>query len=155
MSANPHRSVTAITLIRIVVLLRVSANVLNLPYVMTDAVFWSVAEPAVAIINCCIMTLRPLLRLISPARLWTSNRVNPLDEASHPATIGTGSKLRNQIEDENDEYPVTLIEDGVADMMIGRVDSGAHRDIHGYAGSEKSGNNVPSMNDVSNYLGRD
>ena len=155
MSANPHRSVTAITLIRIVVLLRVSANVLNLPYVMTDAVFWSVAEPAVAIINCCIMTLRPLLRLISPTRLWFSNRVSPSDEVSHPATIGGGSKLRNKIGDEHDEYPITLVEDGLVDTEIGRVDSGACRGLHGYAVSEKSGGSMPTVNDVSNYLGRD
>lgn len=35
-------------------------------YSMNHAAFWSVAEPAVAINKCCIATLCPLLKLVSP-----------------------------------------------------------------------------------------
>ncbi|KAL1792135.1 hypothetical protein ACET3X_009886 [Alternaria dauci] len=108
--------VTAITIIRINVLLHVDFT--NLSYTMHDAAFWSVAEPALAIINCCIATLRPLLKLVSPARLWTSNKASTSDRDGYSAHIGLENKLRNKARLEHDEYPLTHVGDGVADTTI-------------------------------------
>jgi hypothetical protein len=87
---------------------------------MHHAAFWSVAEPTIAIINCCIPTLRPLLKLVSPARLWTSNKVSTSDYVGNSGYNGSGNKLRNKIGLEHDEYPLTRIEDGATDTMITR-----------------------------------
>lgn len=102
---------TAITIIRINVLLRIDFT--DLPYSMHDAAFWSVAEPAVAIINCCIATLRPLLKLVSPSRLWSSNKGSTADRAGYSGNIDSKYKSRNKLGIEHDEYPLTRVEDEV------------------------------------------
>ncbi|KAH7062994.1 integral membrane protein [Paraphoma chrysanthemicola] len=111
--------VTAISIIRITVLLNVDYT--DLSYTMHDAVFWSVVEPAVAIINCCITTLRPLLKIVSPARLWNSNK-GTIDRAKYSGSIGSGHKLGNQLGLEPDEYPLRHIEDSITDTVVTRED---------------------------------
>jgi hypothetical protein len=117
--------VTSITIIRIVVLVHIDFN--DLPYSMHDGVFWTVAEPAIAIINCCIATLRPLLRLISPARLWSSNKGSTAGRTGELGESGFGKRSRNKAGMEHDEYPLTLVgEEGlntVAASAKGDVDS--------------------------------
>ena len=122
---------TAITIIRINVLLHVDFT--DLSYSMHDAAFWSVAEPAIAIANCCVATLRPLLSIISPAYLWNSakgssaNRVgysgNGYSGNGYTANVSRGrpginSKL------ENDEYPLTGVEAVTTITVTGGSDSG-------------------------------
>jgi hypothetical protein len=124
--------VTSITVIRIVVLVNIDFD--DFPYSMQDGVFWTVAEPAIAIINCCIATLRPLLRLISPARLWSSNKSSTTGRIGESGESGFGKRLRNKVGLEIDEYPLTLIGDGVTDTVVasakGDVDSNnGSRDI--------------------------
>lgn len=128
-SANKPPSVTAITIIRINVLLHVDFT--DLSYSMHDAAFWSVAEPAIAIINCCIATLRPLLKLISPARLWSSQKSNTADRAGYSVTkeASSGSRLKRKLglDGMHDEYPLTRIEDGINNTTVfagGREDGG-------------------------------
>jgi hypothetical protein len=101
---------------------------------MHDAAFWSVAGPAVAIINCCIVTLRPLLRLVSPARLWTSNKGSSKDRTGNSGGSGFGKRLMNKVGSEHDEYPLTRIEDGISNTVVA---SGAKGD----AESEDSSGN--------------
>ncbi|KAH6851599.1 integral membrane protein [Alternaria rosae] len=140
--------VTAITIIRINVLLHVDFT--DLSYSMHDAAFWSVAEPAIAIINCCIATLRPLLKLISPARLWASNKASTSDHMGYSGGIGSGNKLRNKIGIEHDEYPLTRVEDGVTNTVIMSGNRGGSLGGKCDADSEKSGRDVSTANSVSN-----
>jgi hypothetical protein len=147
-SANSFRSVTAITIIRINVLLHVDFT--DLSYSMHDAAFWSVAEPAIAIINCCVATLRPVLKLISPARLWTSNKASTTDHMGCSGGGGSANKLRNELGTEHDEYPLTRVEDGATNtaMMCGNREGSLG--VKGDADSEKSGRNVSTANSISN-----
>lgn len=93
---------------------------------MHDAAFWSVAEPAVAITICCIATLRPLLKIVSPARFWTSNKGSSANRGGY---IGSDNdsrhkKARVMFGVEHDEYPLTRIEEGVTDTIVTRGDDG-------------------------------
>jgi hypothetical protein len=106
--------VTAITIVRINVLLNVDFD--DLSYSMHDAAFWSVAEPAVAIINCCIATLRPIIKFISPTRLWTSNKGSSVGRVGHSGAVDSKTKVRNKFEEEHDEYPLTQVEDGTTSI---------------------------------------
>ncbi|KAF3004320.1 hypothetical protein E8E13_009303 [Curvularia kusanoi] len=98
--------VTGVSIIRITVLLNV--NFSDLPYTMHDAAFWSVVEPAVAIINCCIPLLRPLLRAISPGGVWSSIKgsIHIRGESQEDR-----SRIQKKTSIQFDEYPLTRIED--------------------------------------------
>jgi hypothetical protein len=106
--------VTAITIVRINVLLNVDFN--DLSYSMHDAAFWSVAEPAVAIINCCIATLRPIIKFISPTRLWSSNKGSSVGRAGYSGAVDNKTRARNKLGEEHDEYPLTQVEDGTTSI---------------------------------------
>jgi hypothetical protein len=103
-------------LIRINVL--VNVDFADLSYSMHNAAFWSVAEPAVAIINCCIATLRPLLKLISPTKLWSSNKGSLTGRTGDLGGSGFGKKLKNKVGLEHDEYPLTRIENGMTSTVV-------------------------------------
>jgi hypothetical protein len=105
---------------------------------MHDAAFWSVAEPAVAIINCCIATLRPLLKIISPTRLWSSKKGNTTDRVGYSGGIESRQKLRDKLGVEHDEYPLTRIEDGMTNTVITRGDGGGLHSMKGDGISEDS-----------------
>ena len=99
-------SVTAISIIRITVLLNM--DFADVPYTGHYAAFWSVVEPAVAIINCCVPLMRPLLRLISPDELWSSRK----DSAqTRGESLESRSRIRKKTSIQLDEYPLTRIED--------------------------------------------
>jgi hypothetical protein len=100
--------VTGITIIRINVLLHVDFT--DLSYSMHDAAFWSVAEPAIAIINCCIATLRPLLSIISPSHLWSSNAQSEDHHTESSSDVKNKRPTRNELDIEHDEYPLTIVE---------------------------------------------
>jgi len=85
---------------------------------MYHAAFWSVAEPAVAIINCCIATLRPLLKLISPSRLWSSNKGASKDSAGYTGSLSARKPPRPVFGSEHDEHPLTRIENGISTTSI-------------------------------------
>ncbi|KAG9197642.1 hypothetical protein G6514_001166 [Epicoccum nigrum] len=108
--------VTAITIIRINVLLNVDFT--DLSYSMHHAAFWSVAEPAVAIINCCIATLRPLLKLISPSRLWSSNKGDTEDRAGYSGSLSGRKPSKPKFGIEHDEYPLTCIEEEISTTSL-------------------------------------
>jgi hypothetical protein len=133
-----------------------SSNVLldvdftDLSFSMHDAAFWSVAEPAIAIINCCIATLRPLLKLISPACLWTSNKPNTSYHAGYSGGIGSGNKLRANIGVEHDEYPLTCVEHEVADTVSACGKHEGSLGVKGDAESEKTDRNVSTADSVLN-----
>ncbi|KAF2644592.1 integral membrane protein [Massarina eburnea CBS 473.64] len=138
--------VTAITIIRINVLLNVDFT--DLSYSMHDAAFWSVAEPAVAIINCCITTLRPLLKIVSPSRLWSSNKGSTVDRAGYgnSGNMDSRVKMRNKLGVEHDEYPLTCIEDGMGNSATaGRGDGDGSHDLKGDGSSDNSMRDTPSM----------
>ncbi|KAH6625465.1 integral membrane protein, partial [Boeremia exigua] len=99
--------VTAITIIRIVVLLHVDFT--DISYSMHHAAFWSVAEPAIAIINCCIATLRPLLKIISPSRLWASKRGSTRENVDYSGSAAPDRRMKHK-RDTQDEYPLTWID---------------------------------------------
>ena len=109
-------SVTAITIIRINVLLNVDFT--DLSYSMHHAAFWSVAEPAVAIINCCIATLRPLLKLISPSRLWSSNKGDTEERAGYSGSSSGRKPSKPKFGIEHDEYPLTCIEEEMSTASL-------------------------------------
>lgn len=94
---------------------------------MHDAAFWSVAEPAVAIINCCIATLRPLLKIISPARLWASDKDGTdRDRAGYTESKhGSENRVRRKLgfDGMHDEYPLTRIEDGITSTTVAAAHS--------------------------------
>ena len=95
-------------------LLNVDFN--DLSYSMHDAAFWSVAEPAVAIINCCIATLRPIIGYISPTQLWSSKKGSTGDHAGYSRAADSKSRARNKLGVEHDEYPLTQVEDGTTSI---------------------------------------
>jgi len=97
---------------------------------MHHAAFWSVAEPAIAIINCCIATLRPLLKIISPSRIWTSKNGSTREHVGYSGSAGPERRMRHK-RDKQDEYPLTWID---ADEPIstaqgdsGRLDTSKNR----------------------------
>lgn len=105
---------TGITIIRINVLLHVDFT--DLSFSMHDAAFWSVAEPAIAIINSCIATLRPLLRMISPRSLWSSNKGSSGGRAGYSGNILSNrgpSNNKSKLGLDHDEYPLTRVEGGI------------------------------------------
>jgi hypothetical protein len=93
---------------------------------MHDAAFWSVAEPAVAIINTCIATLRPILKVLSPTRIWGSNKARKSARGFDSGGVDSKRKSRNKVGVENDEHPLTRIEDGLIDVDITRWDGEVH-----------------------------
>ncbi|KAF2126486.1 integral membrane protein [Dothidotthia symphoricarpi CBS 119687] len=142
--------VTAITVIRINVLLNVDFT--DLSYSMPDAVFWSVAEPAVAIINCCVATLRPLLKIISPSRLWSFSEGNATDRAGYSHGIDSRHKLRNQLAAEHDEYPLTCTEDGMTNMVF---ISGDGKGLHGAKSDANSENSMRNVSPTHSRAGQE
>jgi hypothetical protein len=132
--------VTAITIVRINVLLNVDFT--DLPYSMHDAAFWSVAEPAIAIINCCIATLRPLIKIISPARIWSSNKGSTKDRVGYSNSANIKCSTRNKAGMEHDEYPLTQMEDDSTEAVAtGRSE--------GMSGAAKSDTNSVTSNTMS------
>ena len=85
---------------------------------MHHAAFWSVAEPAVAIINCCIATLRPLLKLISPSRLWSSNKGDTEERTDYSGSLSGRKPPRPKVGIEHDEYPLTCIEEEMSTTSL-------------------------------------
>lgn len=84
---------------------------------MIDAAFWSVTEPAVAIINACIPTMRPLLKIISPSRLWSAHKASAYGTGAYGGK-STGGKSTGTYSGNTDstkafermqdgEYPLT------------------------------------------------
>ncbi|KAF4309732.1 putative integral membrane protein [Botryosphaeria dothidea] len=154
--------VTAITVIRIRVLTRVDFT--DLSYSMIDAAFWSVAEPAVAIINSCIPTMRPLLKLVSPSRLWSSN--NKASYGNSGYTNGRSgeaggidsNKAFERMQD--GEYPLTQFEGGVstnvATVEVSRGgssdgDSSLRREVSRWRGTVGQGISVQRDVDVVSH----
>ncbi|GME24671.1 putative integral membrane protein [Neofusicoccum parvum] len=144
--------VTAITIIRIHVLSVVDFT--DLSYSMHDAAFWSVAEPAVAIINSCIPTMRPLLKLISPSRLWSSHKASTYGPDSRygngrSGNGGTGGakmdshKAFERMQD--GEYPLTQFEGGAStNVAIIEVSRGGSSDGESSLRRETSGHRPAS-----------
>ena len=88
---------------------------------MHHAAFWSVAEPAVAIINCCIATLSPLLKLISPSRLWSSNKGDTGERAKYSGSLSGRKPSKPKFGVEHDEYPLTRIEEELSTISSMKV----------------------------------
>jgi hypothetical protein len=85
---------------------------------MHHAAFWSIAEPAVAIMNCCIATLRPLLKLISPSRLRSSNKGEMKDFVGYSGGLSARKASRPTHGFEHDEYPLTRIEEAMSTTSV-------------------------------------
>lgn len=99
-------SVTTISIIRITVLLNL--DFADITYTGHYAAFWSIVEPAVAIINCCVPLMRSLLKMVSPGGLWSSRRdSDQLRGDSHEER----SRVRKKNSIQLDGYPLTRIED--------------------------------------------
>jgi hypothetical protein len=113
---------------------------------MHDAAFWSVAEPAVAIINCCIATLRPLLKIVSPARLWASDKVESDRDRDRVGYTESKDNSKNRLKRKlgldgmHDEYPLTRIEDGVTSTTV----AAAHGDV-GLRGDAESDGSIKDL----------
>ncbi|OSS43564.1 hypothetical protein B5807_11729 [Epicoccum nigrum] len=97
--------VTAISIIRITVLLNIDFT--DLTYTGHYAAFWSIVEPAVAIINCCVPMMRPLLKMVSPGGLWSSRKDSV--EVRRESEEGR-LRIRRKGSIQLDEYPLTRIE---------------------------------------------
>jgi hypothetical protein len=145
---NSCCSVTAIAIVRINVLLDIDFT--DLSFSVHDAAFWSVVEPAIAITSCCIATLRPLLKLISPARLWSSNKFNTSYLVGYSGSIVSGNKLEVGIGVEHDEYLLTCVEHEAADVMSVCGKREGSLGVKGDADSETSERNVLTADSVSN-----
>jgi hypothetical protein len=103
--SSHFHSVTAISIIRITVLLNIDFT--DLTYAGHYAAFWSIVEPAVAIINCCVPLMRPLLKMVHPGGLWSSRKDSV--EARRESEEGR-SRTRRKGSIQLDEYPLTRIE---------------------------------------------
>ena len=80
----------------------------DITYTGHYAAFWSIVEPAVALINCCVPLMRPLLKLVSPGGLWSSRRDS---DQLRGESQESGSRIRKKASIQLDEYPLTRIED--------------------------------------------
>ncbi|KAF2141715.1 uncharacterized protein K452DRAFT_308785 [Aplosporella prunicola CBS 121167] len=136
--------VTAISIIRIRVLSLIDFN--DLSYSMPAGVFWTIVEPSVAIINACIPTLRPLLKAISPSRLWGSGNGTSEHKGTsgYLRTIGQGGPSSSKYQGVHDEYPLTRIEEGVTTINITTSKGGSLGDDDSYRADSEERHDHPA-----------
>ncbi|RAL14713.1 uncharacterized protein BO97DRAFT_441673 [Aspergillus homomorphus CBS 101889] len=97
--------ISAITIIRIRVLTTV--NFADLPYSMIWAAFWSVAEPALAILNACVPMMRPVFKAAFPG-LFSSAKAAYSSQTG--AQSGASAGAFRRMRDIESELPLTHLE---------------------------------------------
>ena len=105
-----YTSVCIISSLRIVAL-ATRINDADLPYTFAYVAYWSILEPTLGNINCCLPVLQPVMSKLTSSRLWSrastkhsSERPNNIKTNDRKIAHGTGSFKR--LKDDESRYPM-------------------------------------------------